>query len=233
MDPQKIAELEATTAAAKLAAEEAGGTDEALNQAVSDAEAALQQAKEPSQSPVEAELQREEKKSKKTEADKAAYTLRKNADRLRELGGDPATAIGITHGEPIDEEDDDRPLTVGEWKRMQESDNEKTALQLADEITDETERKLTKQYLGHIKASTPPKEALRLARSMVNAAKNGQIIEEVVRTTKPATTGTAPGAPARQESTVQPELTAAEIPFTKAPFNMTPEAIIAKRPQSS
>src|SRR5258706_16055881 len=94
-----IADLEAATAAAKLAAETAGGTDEALNKAHTDAEAALLKAKTPSQ-PV------------RTEAEKAAHALKKNAERARELGVDPAEVLGITSGTHIDEEiDDDTPLT--------------------------------------------------------------------------------------------------------------------------
>ena len=45
MDETKLAELEAVAAAAKQQAEEAGGADESLNQALTEAEAAGEGAK--------------------------------------------------------------------------------------------------------------------------------------------------------------------------------------------
>ncbi len=232
MDPTKIAELEAATAAAKQAAEEAGGTDEVLNKALSDAEATLLAAKTPSQTPVQQEIDRQEKGKKKTEAEKAAFTLQSTAARLRELGGNPEDVLGMTHGEPIATEDDSRPMTVGEFKRMQGESNTKTALELADHIPDEHERKLTKEYLTMFSPTVAPQEAVRVARLAVNSVKNGQIVEEIGRKTPAAGSPSGPGAPAKQVSTEPAELTAAEIPFTLKPFSMTPAEIIAKRPKT-
>lgn len=232
MTPEKIAELEAATAAAKAEAEAAGGTDETLNKKFTDAQAAETSAKAPSQT-LETELDRAQKQGKKTEAEKAAFSLKQNAARLKELGGDPAEALGFTAaGAPATTEDDTRPMTVGEYKRMQEEGNTKTALELADQIADEKERELTKEYLKMFSPTVKPEEAVRVARMAVNSAKHGQIVEEIGRKIIPSAVSSAAGAPAKQTDNATIELTVAEIPFSKAPFNMTPAEIVAKRPKS-
>lgn len=179
--------------------------------------------------PIKQELEKVQKQGR-TEVEKASFSLKKNAERAVELGIDPAEVLGIKPGTPA--VDKDAPLTVGMYEQMQKDQAQKTSLQLADDITDESERELTKHYLAtRIVPSGDPSADLRLARGMVNSVKNAQIIEEAGRATGAKAHGSGPGAPPR---TVAPagELTAAEIPYTKAPWNMTKEAIIAVRPKS-
>lgn len=228
MDQAKIAELEAATAAAKTAAEAAGGTDEALNKAVTDAEAALAQAKEPLQAdPIKTELERVQKQGR-TEAEKATFTLKKNAERAKQLGIDPAQVLGLGDKEV----DKSAPVTVGMLEEIEKNRAQKSALQLADTITDENERELTKHYLStRIVPSEDPAADLKLARGMVNSVKNAQILEEEARRTGAKGHSSGPGAPQKKNENAG-ELTATEIPYMKAPWNMTKEAIIAARPKS-
>lgn len=231
MTPEQLAELEAAAAAAKQAAEAAGGTDAALNQAVLDAESALTAAKS-SQDPLATELERTREKTKRTEAEKAAHSLKKNAERAQELGLDPAAILGIRPGDVIpDAEDETRPMTVGDFRRLEESRATKTALELAELIEDPKERELTKEYLGRVRPSGDPQEDLRFARLAVNSVKSGQILEEIQRTGPTSAFVTGPGAPARPVAREQ-ELTADELYYTRPPWNMTREAVIAARPKT-
>lgn len=175
----------------------------------------------------------EKVKSPKTEAEKAAYSLQMNAKRAMELGLKPEEILGFsTHKETTTTEDDNRPVTVGDLKKIQAAQSQKTSLQLADEITDEDERELTKHYLQtRIVPSGNPADDLRFARSAVNSIKNGQIAEEVARKVAPKTSTNGSGAPARV--TTNENLTPEETPFLRAPWNMTKEQILASRPKQS
>lgn len=178
---------------------------------------------EPSQDPVKAELDRENRRgSKYTEEEQAAFTLKKNADRAKELGLDPEAILGIRK----EESDDSTPLTVGQYRRIEAEKAMRSAEQLADEIADPNERELTKVYLKRVVPSGNPQEDLRFARAAVNSIKNGQIAEEVAR--RPgasyATSGGGPGK--RPEGEFIP--TEEEAKFM-ATFKLSKEQIIAAR----
>lgn len=232
MDKTKIAELEVAAAAAKTAAEAAGGTDDALNKAQTDAEAALATAKT-SSDPVATELDAEKNRAKRTEADKAEFTLRKQAERAKTLGLDPAKILGITATADTvldDDDDDSKPMTRGDWKREEANRASKTALEMANEITDENERNLTIEYLGRVKPSGNPTEDLRFARMAVNGVKSGLILEEVGRRGKPAGHSSGSGGPAASggdSGTFVP--TANEAALMKPPFNLTQADVIKAR----
>lgn len=151
------------------------------------------------QDPLKAELERVQG-SGRTEKDKAAFSLKKNAERFKELGGDPNEILGIqTKSETVDE--DDKPLTIGEWKRMQKETASKTALQLAQDIPNETERELAKWHLENtIKSTGNPSKDLELAMTHVNAVKTKQVLEEIHRKTPAKTHSTASSAPANHEA---------------------------------
>lgn len=182
------------------------------------------------QDPLKAELDKVHQKQGKTEIEKAGFSLKKNAERFKELGGDPAAILGIEKVE-ADDEDDDAPVTVGMLKKIQQQTAVKTAVQLTDDIDNETERELTKYHIENtIKSTGNPQEDFRLARLLVNASKNTKIIEEVAR--KPiAKTHASGGAPAKQE-TVQSDLTPQEQMYMKPPFNLTRQQILDTRPKS-
>ncbi len=180
----------------------------------------------PQQTPLEQELEREKGKTPRTEAEKAAHALQQNAKRAKELGLEPAAILGI---KPVDPKG--TVMTVEMYEERERERGQKTALQLAEEITDPHERELTKKYLTErIKPSGDPHEDLRFARLAVNSVKNAQVAEEIARGGKPAAHTAAPGAPARQ-TPPEAELTADELAFTRPPFNLSKEEIIAKRPK--
>lgn len=179
----------------------------------------------PSQDPVKVELEREQKKNVRSEAEKAAFSLRKNAERAKELGLNPEEILGIEKKELSP----DSPVTVAMLEQIEKDREHKSALQLADNIPDENERELTKTYLkNRIVPSGNAQEDLRLARGLVNSVKTRQILEEQERKTTASSHSSGPGAPAKFERDPG-ELTAAELPFTKAPWNLTKEAIIKAR----
>lgn len=232
MDKTKIAELEAAAVAAKTAAEAAGGTDEALNQAQKDADAALATAKT-SPDPVATELSQEQTRTKRTEAEKVEYTLRKQGERAKELGLDPAKILGVAPSSDavIDDADDDKPMTRGEWRRAEAERASQTALQMAGEIADENERKLTIAYLARVKPSGNPEDDLRFARLAVNSVKSGQILEEVGRRGRAPAHSTGSGAPAPSGDIGTFVPTSDEAKLMKPPFNLTEAQVIAARPK--
>lgn len=179
---------------------------------------------EPSQDPLDVEIERT-KKEGRSEAEKAAFSLKKNAERAKELGIDPAEILGLKKEEPKDNDE------VPEWyKKEQSKANAKTALELADSIEDPKERELVQIALNSVVTSGTPEERLRVARGYVNSVRNGQLVEEISRAGTPKHFSSGTGAPAKPAAK-KPELTPQEQQFTKPPFNMTPAQIIAARPK--
>lgn len=188
---------------------------------------------EPSQetpeSPLEQELNRDTKQ--RTPAEKAAYTLRKNAESVAALGLDPAEVLGLNNQAPAGI-DRDAPVTMGMLEDMQKDRSQKTALQLADEIPDQYERDLTKKYLTErVKPTGDAYEDLRFARLAVNSVKSGQILEEVGRAGQARGFGSGAGAPPASIQK-EPEFTALEQSYMKPPFSLSKEQILAARPKA-
>lgn len=216
MDPKKIAELEAAAAAAKEAADKAGGTDEALNSASKDADDALAKAKAPSHKP------------EYTEKQKAAFALKKNAERLAELGGNPAEVLNIRPSIQIDEDiSDDTPMTVGTFRAIQKKDAHKSALQMAEDLPEEERDEVIALLESRIVPSGDPQADLLLARAAVNARHNAQIAEHISQRSKPKVTAAGGSGEAVQEQPFVP--TELESTFMKKPYNMTKEKILALR----
>lgn len=79
-------------------------------------------------------------------------------------------------------EDEDQPLTIGMYKKMQQSNSQKTALELADSIENEDEREVVKHYLtDRIVPSGNPQEDVRTALAIVHSIRNAEIAEEAAR----------------------------------------------------
>lgn len=126
------------------------------------------------------------------------------------------------------EEDDTRPLTVGDFKKMQQEKVKETALELATAIEDEAERnEVTSILESRIVPSGDANEDLRLARDMVNARKNAQIAEDLLRKQNPNAHASRPGAPGYTPDAFVP--TAEEVTFMNAPYNLTKEQIVEAR----
>lgn len=221
MTPEEIAEKEAATAAAKE-------VFETSLEGLSDEEKTLKRAEfeaSNSQDPLKKELDRARKP--RTEAEKAAFSLRKNAERARELGLDPSEILsdGSSEGK-------DKVVTVEMLEQREKDKAAKTAIALADEqIENETERELVKHHLeSSIRPSGNPATDLANARAIVNSIKNKQIADEAVRRGDPNRHGSATGAPGNHEAQFTP--TEEERRFMSAPFNMTKEDILKARPVS-
>lgn len=182
----------------------------------------------PSQDPVKAELDREQRREF-TPVEKAAHNLKMNAERLKELGGNPEEVLGVTPKSVVTA-DDDTPVTVGMLQKIQAEQAQKTALELANDIPDENERALTKIYLqNRIRPSGNPQEDLRFARAAVNSIKNGMIAEEMGRKSTPQSHSTGSGVPAKKpEGEFVPTESEAKM---MAAFGLTKEQVIASRQQ--
>jgi hypothetical protein len=169
MTQEQIAEQEAATAAAKKEEEAEAGKDGKTSNPHSD--------------PVKEALDVERKK-KRPEIERAAHSLKMTAERLRELGGNPAEIIGhdATSHNAEEEGDDDKPVTRGDLKRMERERVQRTALQLAENITNPDERELAKEYLRtRIQPSGNAEADLADAMALVNSVKNRQVSEEIAR----------------------------------------------------
>lgn len=172
---------------------------------------------EQEQDPLKNELEKVQRKGR-TKAEKLLYTKKRVDEQLKELG---------IEDEPLEDEDA-KPMTVGDFKKMQAQTATKTALDLANEVSNETERELLKYHLENtIRSTGNPQEDFKLAQGLVNSVKNQQILEETLRKPPIKTHGSGSGAPPKD--TKQEEFTTEELSYMKAPFNLTKEQIIAAR----
>jgi len=154
---------------------------------------------------------------KRTEKEKAAYTLQKTAERLKELGGDPLKALGA-------ESSDEVPA----WYKKMVADNVKqTALQLADQIPDENKRQEVKDTLARLTPSGDAQADFRLAFGAVSSQKNKQILEELNRKQAPRVTASGGSQPIAVEDEFVP--TQEEVEMMRPPFNVPKAKIIAAR----
>lgn len=123
------------------------------------------------------------------------------------------------------EDDDDKPLTKGDLKRMQREDAKKTALQMANDLEDEDERSQVTELLEtRILPSGNPQKDLQLALSAVRSEKNAQIASEATRKRNVTTSrSSGTGAPSREEDhfeATETELTAAAMVGKKSPADI-------------
>lgn len=175
----------------------------------------------PEQDPLKTELEKVQRKGR-SKAEKLLYTKKRVDEQLKELG------IEDDQSEP---DEDDKPVTVGMLKKLQQQTATKTALQLAEEVTNPTERELLIYHLENtIRSTGNPQQDFELARGLVNAVKNKQIIEESIRKPIARTHASGSGAPAKANKP-QDDLTPEEQAFMKPPFNLSREQIIKARPQ--
>lgn len=161
----------------------------------------------------------------KTKREKLSYTKKRVEEQLKELDIEE----GVT--DPNLDGDDDQPLTKGEFKKLKTEEATKTALQLADEISDQVERELVKHHIDNtIRPSGNPQVDLANARAIVNNVKNAQIIEEVNRRQDPKRHSSGSGNPALDPK-VEEELTPTELVFTRPPYSLSKAEILGRRPK--
>ena len=161
-------------------------------------------------------------KTERTDREKAEFNLKRNAERLLELGGDPDSVLGRTKI-PVNESlPDETPLTVGALREFNKQEAHKSALQLAEDIEDEDERNDTLTALReNIKPSGDSKKDLNLARAIANSTRTAQIATEIARKTKPSRTAPGGSAGAKVEDTF--EATEEELNVFKLTPNISPE----------
>ena len=174
-----------------------------------------------SQESLKKELEKvKSQKEGHTKLEKLLFTKKRIEQQLAEFNEES----GI---EPIVDEDENKPVTVKMLKELEAQKAQKTAKQMADEITDDTEKELVIHHLENsIRPSGNPTEDLRLARAIVNSHKNAQIAEELSRKSPIKQSGGA-GASAKTEDIFEP--TDEEATFMRPPFNIKKEDIIKAR----
>jgi preprotein translocase subunit SecD len=174
------------------------------------------------QNPLKKELEKVQNKGEgRTKKEKLLYTKQRIEEQLREMEGEESNDL---------DEDDDTPVTKGMLREMQAKSVVKTALDLTEDISDDTEKALVQYHIKNtIRTTGNPAEDLKLARAIVNSVKNSQIAEEVVRKGEARQHSNGSGGAGKSEKVL--ELSAEELPFMSAPFNMTKEQIIAARPK--
>lgn len=159
---------------------------------------------------VEAPAPSTEKKF--TRRERLEFTLNKIQSQLEELDK---------------EEDDTRPVTVGDLKRMNLDQSKKTALEMAASIEDDLERTEVMEVLEtRIQPSGDPDKDLSFARAAVNAVRTERALEEQARRVSPTSHASRPAAPGPTEERFEPTPTEA---IFMARYNLTKEDIIKAR----
>lgn len=178
------------------------------------------------QDPLKQELKRVETRKGRSELEQALYKRNQLDMKIKELGGEIK--------EPVEDDEDEKPLTRGEFKRMQQETAQKTALELAEKITNESERELAKFHLQNtIRSTGNAQEDLDLALGLVNAAKNRQILEETNRKPESSSRTSGVGAPANAGSQANVEYTLDEAMMMRPPFNLTREQVLEARKKAA
>lgn len=184
-------------------------------------------------STVEADAANAAAPSQKTEAEKAAFSLKKNLERAKELGVDVESIVGTkAHIETNADDEDSKPVTVGMLREIQKNDAQKSAIQMADDITDEETRDTVKKYLSdNIRPSGNADADFRLALAAASAGKNAQVLAEVNRYTPAKRTASGGSAPAHVESefVATPE----EARMMQPPWNLSKEKVLAARKKTA
>lgn len=175
------------------------------------------------QDPLKKELEKIHESDGEKRKKKLIYSRQRIEEQLRELGEEDIQDDQAS--------EDDKPVTMGMLKKIQAQNATKTALQLADDIEDETERELTKYHIENtIRSTGNATKDLELAQVHVNAVKNKRIVEEITRKPEPRKHFSAGGGNPN-DGKIQEEFTAQEQSFMRPPFNLTKEDILKARKQ--
>lgn len=136
---------------------------------------------------------------------------------IKEIKDETGETIEISN----DDEDDNKPLTRGDLKRMEREKSAQTALELAEQIEDEDERALVIDELENtILPSGNPQKDLAKARALAQSEKNAQIAAEAQRKRNAQSRGSGSGAPPKEEDHFEAtplELRAAVMVGKKSP----------------
>lgn len=121
------------------------------------------------------------------------------------------------------DEDDDKPLTKGDLKRIERDNAKKSALTMADSLPDD-ERSTVRELLEtRIVPSGNPQKDYQTAVDLARSEKHRQIAEEAARKRNPPTRPSGGGAPSIVEDQFIPtelELAAAAMVGKKSPADI-------------
>lgn len=207
---------------AKKAADDAGGTDEALNTAFSEAERVAKEAesKATALSHKQAPADDSAKKVNKLKRKREYINL-----ELKELGADDEG--DEDDGDDDDEIDDDRPVTHGDLRKMNQKAARESAVSMADAISDEADKAAVKAALAQVVHSGDPEKDFKAAVAIANIERNSKILEEIGRRgvvrRKPTGTGAAPLI----EDAFEP--TNMEKMYMRPPFSLSKQDILKTR----
>ena len=163
---------------------------------------------------------------------KTTYTKRERLNFEKKKIDEQLGVIDKEEGVTTDIEiTDTTPVTVGMLDKREREQSKKTALNMAEAIEDEDERKLVIHYLKNRIVPSGNSEAdLRFARAAVNSLRNSQIAQEMNRKKDPNEQPSSPGAPGSHEKEFTP--TNEELVFMKPPYNLKKEDIIKAREEA-
>lgn len=130
-------------------------------------------------------------------------------------------------GELDDDEDDSRPATMADIKRIIQGNTKTKAVELAVGIENVDERNAVIEALDRIVPSDNPDADFKLAQSMVNAEKLRQQLEDQARGTKPGNHANSPGQPGSPQDPFEPTPEEADM-MRRFPL-LTKEDVIAAR----
>ena len=166
---------------------------------------------------------------KRSPEDTAAFNLKRQAEKAKELGLDPAEILGVkTHIDTNVDDEDSKPVTVGMLRDIQKKDAQISALQLADGIADEEIKNATKEYLtNNITPSGDADKDFRIALAAASASKNKQVVEMMGTYIAPKRTAAGGSAGVKVDEEFVP--TQEEQVFMRPPYNLTKEKILAAR----
>lgn len=168
--------------------------------------------------PLEQELER--LRPKRTHEEKLEYNIKRMQKELDERRGVQEIPDG---------DQDDEPFTIGMWKKMQEETAIKTATQLADSITDTTERELVRFHIDNtIRPSGDPQEDLKRARALANSVRNQQVTEMQTNKVAPQTHSGSSGSPAKSPIQ-QIQYSATEMALKQAGLLNDEEIMVARK----
>jgi len=122
-----------------------------------------------------------------------------------------------------DEDDDDKPLTKGDLKRIERENAKKTALQMADDLPEDERSNVREILETRIMPSGNPAKDYQTALDLANSEKNRQLAAEAARKRTPAKHSSGTGAPPKEEDQFVP--TETELAAAAMVGKKTPEAI--------
>lgn len=161
----------------------------------------------------------------RSEKEVAEYNFKRQAERVRAAGLDPAQLLGVNA--KIDSAiGDDEPLTIGKLRELQRKEAQKTSIEMAEELPEGEREDVVELLTNRIVPSGNAVNDLELARAAASAEHNAKIAR--MAADRPEARRTASGgsqsAPVEQEFTPTEE----EARHMRV-FKITKEQVIAAR----